>query len=460
LKLKRETQTGQLGSFTVYMDSLTLKNETDPVWKGRAVWTILFAALAFRLLLVAYYTPRQNWAGDPRYYLISGKALAQTGTYSQDPTHDRMPGMTALVALGCQVGESGCRYFPLVLFALCGTASAAGLWWLLVPSLRLAARVPALFLLQFAILELQVFSFRLLPDLPALTLTVGAICLMVAAQRTYHILFGFLAGVLFGAALYLRPDYSLVGLAIVLTWSIAVYRRLGWARVAAFSAAVAVTALLLLLPWGARNYRLTGQFRLFSDLGNRVLWWAFNDHRNLDWNDGVAKAPSQQDMLWHQDGGAALASGLSWARNHPFDSAFLIGSRIVSHISPMPPGLIGAAATQIGARPLRWVYRAATIAVHESWLLVGIVAIAVGWRRFPLPLVLLAAFTVSRPLFPGAFIPDSGRYALVFVPFMACCAIWWVGSSEPLPVRPSWLGIVVLTLAIQGWFVFRWGIWR
>jgi hypothetical protein len=411
-------------------------------------------------MLAAYYTPRQSWTGDPRFYLMAGKTLAETGAYSQDPAHDKMPGMAALVAVGCRIGESGCRYFPLALFALCGTASAAGLWWLLLPSLRLAARIPALLLLQFGVLELQVFSFRLLPDLPALTLAVGAICLLVAAQRAYRIMFGFLAGLLFGAALYLRPDYTLVVVAVMLTWSFVVYRELGPTRVAAFSAVVLLMASLVVLPWGARNYRLTGRFQVFSDLGNRVLWWAFNDYRNLDWNDGVAKAPSQADIFWHLDGRAALESGLGWARNHPFDSAFLIGSRIVSHVSPMPPSLVGAAATQLGAQPLRWAYRAATIGVHESWLIVGIIALAIGWRKLPLPLVLLAAFTVSRLMFPGAFMPDGGRYALIFIPFLACCSIWWLGGSERLTVRPSWAAIFFVTVAVQSWFVHRWGIWR
>src|SRR5436305_7406538 len=117
------------------------------------------------------------------------------------------------------------------MFAICGTASAAGLWWLMLPSLRLAARIPALLLLQFAVLELEVFSFRLLPDLPALTLTVGAICLLVAAQQAYRIAFGVLVGVLLGAAVYLRPDYALGAAAVLVTSSISVRCPLGWDRV-------------------------------------------------------------------------------------------------------------------------------------------------------------------------------------------------------------------------------------
>jgi hypothetical protein len=120
--------------------------------KTRMVCAIfILAALAFRIAIVVYYTPRQSWTGDPAYYLKYGRVLAATGAYSQDPRHDKMPGMAALVAVGCQLGESGCRYVPLILFAVCGTVASVGLWWLLLPSLRPTARIPALTLLLFGV---------------------------------------------------------------------------------------------------------------------------------------------------------------------------------------------------------------------------------------------------------------------------------------------------------------------
>ena len=435
------------------------KSTTKSIWQSRTVWGIVLAALALRILIVVYYTPRQGWSGDPGYYLKWGKALADTGTYLQDPRHDKMPGMAAIVAVGCRMGESGCRYFPLALFAVCGAAAAAGLWWLLLPGLRPAARVPVLALLEFAVSELDIFVFRLLPDLPALTLGVGAICLLVAAQRSCRLLFGYLAGILFGAALYLRPDYAPVLLAVVLTWSVAVYREHGLKRVLALSLSVALVAVLLVLPWGVRNYRLTGEFRVFGDLGNRVLWWAFNDQRNLDWNQGAARSPWQVEAFWHQDGEGALRAAELWVQNHPFDSALLMGKRIISHISPLPPTLVNAAATEIKPRWLRWTYRGTAIVIHEAWIVVGLIALILGLKRLPLPLILLAAFAGSRVVFPGALIPDGGRYALIFIPFLSCCALWWLGGSERVSVRPSWLGIAAAILVIQVWLVHDQGLY-
>src|SRR5689334_6851345 len=85
---------------------------TSYIWRRKSVWILLMTGLALRLVLVAYYTPRQTWTGDPRYYLQSGKTLAATGSYTQDPANDKMPGMAAVVALGCRVGAAGCRYLP------------------------------------------------------------------------------------------------------------------------------------------------------------------------------------------------------------------------------------------------------------------------------------------------------------------------------------------------------------
>lgn len=429
-------------------------------WQSRTVWGILLAALALRILIVMYYTPRQGWSGDPGYYLKWGKALADTGTYLQDPRHDKMPGMAAVVAVGCQLGASGCRYFPLVLFSVCGVAAAAGLWWLLIPGLRPSARVPVLVLLEFAVSELEIFVFRLLPDLPALTLGVLAICMLVAARRSCRLLFGYLAGILFGAALYLRPDYLPVLLTVVLAWSVAVYREHGLKRVLAFSFSVLLAALLSVLPWGVRNYRLTGEFRVSSDLGSRALWWAFNDQRNLDWNEGAARSPSQVETFWHQDGEVALTRAELWVWTHPLDSALLVGRRIISHISPLPPTLVTAAATEIKPPWLRWTYRGTVIVAHEAWMVMGLIALILGLRRLPLSLILLGAFAGSRLVFPGALIPDGGRYALIFIPFLSCCALWWFAGTQRVAVRPSWLGVATAILVVQVWLIHGQGLWR
>jgi hypothetical protein len=415
------------------------------IWQSRTVWGILLAALVLRILIVVYYTPRQAWSGDPREYLQWGKALAETGNYLKDPLRDKIPGIPALVAAGCWIGESGCRYFPLILFALCGCGAATACWWLLLPTLRTGARVPALLLLEFGIL-------------PALALGVGAISLLVAARRSHGLKFGCLAGALFGAAMYLRPDYMLVLFSVALTWSVAVYRELGLRRLLTISLLMVSTAFLFVFPWGLRNYRLTGEFRFFSDQGNRMLWWAFNDNNFEETQDKPFLLHTMAVKERSLDGEFVLDGAKQWVRTHPLKTVFLMGSRVISHLSAKPTTLVNVAATHIKAAPLRWIYRFTTIFIHETSIVIGLIALIEAWRRLPLSLVLLGVFAGTRIVFPGAFIPDGGRYALVFIPFLACCAIWFVGGFERESVKPQWFAIALAIFAIQVWLVFRWGL--
>lgn len=427
---------------------------------GRSAWILLGAGLLARLFLVFYFTPRAAWTGDPAYYLKWGKHLAITGTYLQTPTDDKAPGMAGLVALGCHFGESGCKYVPLGLFALCGTAAATGLWWMLLPTLRCKARLPALAALQFGVLELLVFAFRLLPDLPALTLGVLSVCALVAARGSRFLLLGCAGGLALGAALYLRADYVVVAVTLALGWFLLVRERLGNWRAARASVALMATTGIALIPWGVRNLRTAGEFRIFSDHGDRTLWWAFNDGRHLDWVPGGE--PWEGAPLAERSH-IARAAAERWIRLHPADAAFLMASRVLSHFSPCPPALIGAASSQLPSHWLRLAYRAVSIAIHEFWILLGVTALVLGCKKIPFPLVLLAIFTGTRLVFPGAFMPDGGRYALVLIPFLACCAIWFIGQPSRPPLRNCCkVGLVVSIVVgvIQILFVLRWGWWR
>lgn len=429
----------------------------------RAVWLLLAAGLLVRLLLVAYYTPRQAWTGDPAFYLDWGRELHATGRYQRQPETDKMPAMSALVALGCALGPAGCRWLPLALFAGVGTAVAGGLWWLLAPWLRPRARLPALVLLLFASLEPLLFVIRLLPDLPAMALGVAAVAILSGELDSPRPLSARLlaraglAGGALGTALYLRPDYLAAGLALAAVWGWLVRSRRGWQPAVAATMVMVTCMLLLLVPWGLRNHALGAGFRVFSDHGDRVLWWAFNDRRALDWVAGGEP--------WHghppaEQGTIARREAWRWVRANPADAAFLTASRIVAHVDMKPPDLISAAANQLPRRAVRWPYRILTRLLHELWVVGGLAALALGWRALPPALTLLATFAVARLLVPGALLPDGGRYGLIVVPFLACCAIWFVGRRDAPPparsLRAAW-PIAIVVIAIQVLFHLRWG---
>jgi hypothetical protein len=132
----------------------------------------------------------------------------------------------------------------------------------------------------------------------------------------------------------------------------------------------------------------------------------------------------------------------------------------MSHLSPSPPVMVTAAANQLSGRLLRWGYRVVAVLIHEFWLLTGLSALVIAGRKLPFPLMLIGALTLARLVFPAALYPEAGRYALIFVPFLAGCTIWFAGGAEPglrAPCRSRYFLIMGMIVTVQCLFVLRWG---
>lgn len=431
----------------------------------RVIWLLLVSGLLVRLLAVAYWAPRlePGLTGDPAEYLSSGRLLADTGSYHRDPEIDRMPGMAALIALGCLFGDLGCTWFSYVVLSFAGTFSAFALWRMIRGDLDPRARVVSLVVLLVAVPELLFYSFRLLPDLPGMALGIGAVWLMVPessgrrrpSDNTAWRAVG--AGLLLGLSLYLRPDLAVAGVTLAGAWFLILRRDLGSARALIGPSLLVLVMGLSVVPWGLRNQGLTGDFRITSDRGVRAIWDGFNDRRTLGW-----LRDQQEPWVLDPDGakgGAVLADALTWIGTHPGEAAALVAWRFVSHFGPAAQPIVSASATQIHHRILRVPYRLSLILLNELWLVLGLLALAVGWRRLPLSLSLVGIYTLSRMVFPGGLYPEGGRFAMSLIPFLAASSLWHWGHRDDLGGRTC-SGVVRATIVlviVQVALLLRWG---
>lgn len=416
----------------------------------KKLWLTLLISFVVRIALVMYYTPRNSWSGDPGDYLRQGKQLAETGSYLQQPARDKMPGMAALVALGGYWKEAGYKYVPLIIITILNVAGATGLWWLLLPSLSEKAKFPALLLLHFGIMELLMCCFRLVPDVLAICLAIGAVCLLVKATTSSPIAYCAAAGIALGISLYFRPDYGVLLVIVMAAWFWLARKQQGSVKAGVAALTGIALALLLLVSWGLRNQKITGEFMVFSDHGKRFLWWVFHER-------GGKREPWTEAPL-EDHGKIAVQESTEWIVDHPFDAVSRVFWRELSNLTPIPPSIVTNATNQMESHYLRWGYRVLTTMIHEFWLVTGLVALCLAATKMPLPLYLLGACTVARLLFPGILYTDKGRYTLILIPFLACCSIWFFGNSKPMnfsAYRKKLIPIVSAILFLQAVVVWR-----
>lgn len=447
------------------------------------ILALIAAGIVLRVLVVLYYNQRQSWGGDTLYYYLHGQHLYHVGQYpsgalpraeleaairrgipssSATPIEDKMPGLAALVATGHSLfGEKGARLFPLMLFAVSASLATAGLWWLISPELRPSAQVPSFAILQFGIMELTVMVFRLMPDMPTLVLGISFVCALVAASRRHTYFFSACAGLSAGLALYIRPDYLLLPLVCGPIWCLLVRKTIGQNRALRGLAVALATTAILLVPWGMRNYASSGTFRIFNNQGQRALWYSFNEGFRLDWDMSYQPLHEPwQGTPVEQHGAIAAREAKSWLFRHPLTAAFLVCSRLTSHFTPVPCTQIGAAAMQLKPGFCRRIFRGISVLFHESWIVLGLTALVCARRLLPLSLTLLGVCTLCR-LAVACLYPDGGRYALMLIPFLACCAVWFVGRKGATSFAhwrlPALRGIAVVTV-IQLIFFLVWGL--
>lgn len=130
-----------------------------------------------------------------------------------------------------------------------------------------------------------------------------------------------LTGVLLGVGALVRPQL------LLLTGPLALHtlmiRKRPWPRRLALAGLLGVAALLTILPWTIRNYRVTGGFILISSNGGGNLWSANNDAAQGQYTEWVwvhLFTHAENDLQLQRMG---MEHGLAWIRNNPGRFALL-----------------------------------------------------------------------------------------------------------------------------------------
>lgn len=422
---------------------------------------IFVAGAALRLAFVALFIPGDSLAGDAREYLTLGIAWAQTGHYRRTPAFDRLPGAPLLAAIGFVFGgEAGARYGPSVLLIAANQVAIWVIWNSVTSQFTPRTRLTSLLVLQFCVSEL-LFPLKLLPDWPALYLALFAIALVGSARYAKSFVHQTGAGIALGLTYYFRPDYLAVVVAVPLghvLWLL--IQRDSTRRDLVAAAVTFVVAMSIILPWGARNHALTGRFFLLNQLGKMALYWGFNDARTLE---VVKDVDARRGRYYLEEGEndppGAERKAWTWIREHPLDSARLVVSRLVSHVRPSPPGFVIDYVDAYRSQSAATIHMVVTHVLHEFWLIAGIAALTLTWRRMPHFLFMFVVILVARtPVV--AISPDQGRYWFALLPLLACFAIWFAGSRSSIDrkhVVRRLASVSCLLLLIQLWFVAAWG---
>ncbi len=237
---------------------------------------ILLVALVLRVGFAFWLQNRLDAIGQD--YLISGDAdgyweLAKTivqgegyAIHTPPRSVHRMPGVPTVLAISISLfGES--RFAARILLAIVGAASC-GLVYLLGKKVHsslagliaavLLAVSPASIGFSGLILSETLFGFAMLLSLLGMTSLIQKLTQEESpiSQISWR---AFLTGMLIALGVYMKPSWILIGpaLAFLMFAFIRPHLKSGIAAVL-----VLAGMLLLLLPWGIRNQRVSGHFKL------------------------------------------------------------------------------------------------------------------------------------------------------------------------------------------------------
>lgn len=233
-------------------------------------------------------------------------------------------------------------------------------------------------------------------------------------------------GVLLGLGAYVRAP-SLLLLAVVPVWLLAT--GLGWWRTLLPTAAAAVVAVTLLLPWGFRTWQQFGTFQMVSMNGMSNLW--MGNHPGSD--GGYHELPADVAGLSVPDRERELgARAIAFIREQPGSYVVRCLRRCVSTLRSdtiavgwSEPGLVAR-----GLGGLVTPLKALTSVVHY---LIAAAALWSLWRRRRGldrgDLLLVAVLAVLA--FPFAAIVGGNRYHLPLGPILVLLAARLAGTSPP-----------------------------
>ncbi|WP_437204619.1 ArnT family glycosyltransferase [Planctomicrobium sp. SH664] len=317
----------------------------------RLLWLILGVGLGLRLLAACglQYLLETHWhrdfliPGDAEGYWELGQRIARGedfSIYSPPRFVLRMPGFPAILALSIRLfGES--LFAARLVLALLG-ASACWLAFLLgrqafgekvgVIAAALTAICPVF--VMFSVIVLSETSF-------AVTLLLG----LMAGQRLYDllqrragpgpvILQAALTGIAIAAGCYMRPSWIMAAPIFAVLLTLFSPRRLAGA---AAGGLVIGSMVLALLPWGIRNQRVTGHFKLTTFWMGPSLYDGLNpeatgdsDMRFFD-REGLGRQMSEFDVDQHYKQRA-----IDFARENPRRTAELAVVKLWRYLKPWP----------------------------------------------------------------------------------------------------------------------------
>jgi 4-amino-4-deoxy-L-arabinose transferase-like glycosyltransferase len=187
------------------------------------------------------------------------------------------PGMALLVALLYYIFASPVDLHVQVLGIALDLAAAGIFWWIV--SKFLGRRIGLAAGLLYAVFPAFAFaSVSKMPDgfLSFFVLSCLA-CTLNATRKGNWLPWTILAGLSVGIGAYLRPDYLL--LILVMFFGLWAYTRRFWDSAVRMSV-VQITALLVLLPWGYRNYEICERWIFTSAMVGGVLITGLGEFNN------------------------------------------------------------------------------------------------------------------------------------------------------------------------------------
>ena len=382
---------------------------------------LIFASVVAHALVLFLINPLDWSPGDEGYYLAVARSIISHAGYSVagEPTTYRTPGYPLFLAILLQLRDS-----PVFVFA---AQSLLGLSVGLLTLVRVPIHGIWVALLIVTSPFLIIFEYRLYSEALFIPLLWAAFLLLAFPLRRRD---PWTAGLFLGVAILTRDSLLLLPLALV---ALGVVQR-DILKPALIATAVAA---LVILPWPLRNASLpAGSFSMGNGRAGFNLWvgtW----ERNIDWARPSVANPTFPHYAFRD---IAERQRLLVALQAGDDSAFKDAA--VSRIRTNFPFVLKSWASRywrlwsgtrsdakfraaVGSLPW-YVAKAVLLALNLLTLALGLVGMALNWRR---PLMALPVVYIALVHIP--FHNVEARYSLPAVPFLYFFAVTAMAMAWP-----------------------------
>jgi 4-amino-4-deoxy-L-arabinose transferase-like glycosyltransferase len=249
--------------------TITLAERLRRADRALLVVTVVAFVLRFVWFVVAHPSPVSDYLG----YRSIAYRLHTLGEYTRGglPTAWRTPGYPGFLALGMRIWESD-RWLSFLNVVL--STAAVPLTWMFTRRLQLERGTRVLAAAVVACSPTLVFWAPVLgsENLQVVLLLAALVCATAPGQSTRAAVG---SAVLFGTAVLVRPESMFYLLALpVLLWATGPQR---WRSIATRTAAIALGAGLVIMPWYVRNEIAVGRGAGLSSTGGANFYMAHRD---------------------------------------------------------------------------------------------------------------------------------------------------------------------------------------